>query len=422
MKRLHFVICFMGLIFGFFGLSVAASEETVSLNALIEDAQKNNPRLTALRLHQQATKEDISQSTFLDDPQLTLTQWGIPRNFNVGQSEETWLSIEQSFPYPGKRSLKREIATIDWEISKQEYEAKQFAITAEIKSAYYNLFLAYKMIELHREQELLLNEFIKISEKKYALGQSTQQDLLKAELELEKLHNGRMLLEQDLLANKTKINALLNRASSAPMGKPEEMLYRPFPFLYDALTQEALSNQSHLKTALLYVKKNEAMKTLTKKAALPDFMIGLSYWNVHGNEDQFMAMGKMNLPWVFGGTSSAGGKYDLKNRKANLEAETAKADYNALKNETLSEINIIFTKIKTDEQLIERYQKTISPLAKQSLASAQIGYQSGKTDFLNFIESLRTLLDLQMEYYTQLTDYWQQIAILSPLIGKEINP
>jgi outer membrane protein TolC len=411
----------MGFIFGFLGLSFAASEETISLSSLIEQAQKNNPALQALRLHQQGTQEEISQSTFLDDPQFTLTQWGIPRNFNVGQSEQTWLSIEQSFPYPGKRSLKRQIATLDWEISKQEYEGKQFAITAEIKSAYYNLFLAYKMIDLHQEQQLLLNEFIKISEKKYALGQSTQQDLLKAELELEKLHSGRMVLEQDLLANKIKLNALVNRAGSDPMGKPEEMLYRPFPFLYDALTQEAFNNQSHLKSALFDVKKNESMKTLTEKAALPDFMIGLSYWNIHGDEDQFMLMGKMNLPWAFGGTT-AGGKYDSKNSKAKLEAEKAMASYNALKNETSSEIQIIFTKIKTAEQLIERYQKRLIPLAKQSLTSAQIGYQSGKTDFQNFIESFRTLLDLQMEYYTQLTDYWQQIAMLSPLIGKEINP
>jgi len=412
MKKVHFVTCFILL----FLAKVAVAEETVLLRSLFEEAEKNNPTLTALRLHQESVKEEIAQSTFLDDPQLTVTQWGIPRNFNVGRSDETWLGIEQTFPYPGKQGLKQKIATMDWEIAQQEYQTKKFEVTAEIKSAYYNLFLTYKAIDLHQEHQALLTEFIKIAERKYAIGQSTQQDFLKAELELAKLHNGRMTLEQDLLILKTTINTLLNRPEDFLMGKPEEMLYRPFPFLYDTLTQEALSNQHRLKGARFRVEKSESVKTLTKKATLPDFMIGLSYWNIHSDEDQFMAMGKMNLPWVFGG------KYDSKNRKAVLEADTAKADYNAIKNETLSQIKTIFIKIKTNEQLIDSYQSKLIPLAKQSLAAAKISYASGKTDFLNFIESERTLLNLQMEYYMKLTDYWQQVAMLSPLIGKEINP
>ncbi|MBI3358265.1 MAG: TolC family protein [Nitrospirae bacterium] len=402
--------------------SVAAGEETVTLSSLIEEAQKNNPALTALRLHQETVKEEISQSTFLDDPQLTLTQWGIPRDLNIGRSDQTWLGIEQSFPYPGKRLLKRKIATNDWEIAQQEYQAKRLEVTAEIESAYYNLLLIDKTIDLHQEHQSILNEFVEIAEKKYAVGQATQQDLLKAEVELAKLHNGRLTLGQDRIVTRAKINALLNRPDSTPIGRPEQLAYRPLPFLYDTLTQEALNNQNNLKSARFRVEKSEAMKTLTKKATLPDFTIGLSYWNVHGgtspasDENQWMAMGKMNLPWVFGE------KYNAKNRIAALEEDTAKAEYNALKNETLSQIKTIFTKIKTDEQLMDSYENNLIPLAKQSLAAAQIGYQSGKTDFLNFIDSQRTLLDLQMEYYMQLTDYWQQVAMLSPLIGNEINP
>ena len=407
-------IVIAGFIFLF--SSIAIAEETASLASLIEEAQKHNQALAALRLHQEGAKEEITQASFLDDPHLTLTQWGIPRNFDIGRSEETWLGIEQAFPYPSKRFLKRGIATMDWEISKQEYQAKQVAITAEIKSAYYNLFLNHKTIDLHQEHQILVNEFIKIAEKKYAIGQSTQQDLLKLELELAKLHNRRMVLEQDLISNKTTINALLNRPDSTPIGKPEDIPYRPFPFLYDALIQEALRHQQGLKGALFRVEKSEAMKTLIQKAALPDFMIGLSYWDVHSGENQWMVMGKMNLPWAFRE------KYTSKNRKAALEADEATASYNALKNETLSQIKTIFTEIKTDEHLIDHYHQKLIPLAKQSLMSAQIGYQSGKTDFLNFIESERTVLDLQMEYYMTLTDYWQKVAMLSPLIGKEMTP
>jgi len=417
MKILQFsCIVLTGFIFGFFSASTAVAEETTSLRSLIEEAEKNNPKLTALRLHQEVAREEITQAPFLDDPALTLTQWGIPRGFNIGRSEETWLGVEQTFPYPGKRFLKREIATIDWEIAKEEYQAKQLEVTAEIKSAYYNLFLITKTIDLHQEHQALLKEFIRIAETRYAVGHLSQQDLLKAEVELAKLHNGLMTLEQDRISTKAMINALLNRPDGHPMGKPEQVLYRPFLFLYDTITKEAINSKPDLKSALFRVEKSESMKTLTKKDVLPDFMIGLSYLDVHGDENQWMAMGKINLPWVFGG------KYDSKNRKAQLEADEARASYDAVRNETISKIKTIFTKIKTDEQLIDRYQNRLIPLAKQSLTSAQIAYQQGRGDFLNFIDSERTLLDLQIEYHMKLTDYWQQVAALSPLVGKEINP
>ncbi len=403
MKKLYFVIGFIaGVVTPFLSFSVVTAEETVSLLSLIEEAQRNNPELEALHLDQEGAKEEIIQAPFLDDPQLTLTQRG--------------LGIEQAFPYPGKRSLKREIATLDWEMAQQEYQAKQLEISAEIKSAYYNLSFIYKTIDLHQEHQGLLTQFIKIAEKKYAIGQSTQQDLLKTEVELAKLHNGRMTLEQDILATKAKINALINQSDSYPIGRPEDITYRPFPFLYAKLIEEAVSLQHGLRRALFRVEKNEAMKNLTKKAKLPDFMLGVTYVNLQQAESEWMLMGKMNLPWVFWE------KYSAKNRKAVLDEDMAKASYNALKNETLAQIKIIFTKIKTDEQLIDSYQNRLIPLAKQSLEVAQIGYQSGKTDFLNFIDSERTLLDLQIEYYMTLTDYWQQVAMLSPLIGKEINP
>jgi outer membrane protein TolC len=393
------------------------AEETISLHTLIEEAQKNNLQLTALRFHQAGMEEEIAQSVILDDPTLTLTKWRIPSNFNIGQSQETWLEVAQSFPYPGKRSLKRNIATIDWEIAKQAYQEKLLEVTAEIKSAYYNLLLITKTVTLHHEHQALLTAFIKIAEKRYAVGGLTQQAILKTEVNLNKLHNSLMVAEQDKIQTEAKMNALLNRPESSPMERPKQIAYLPFSLSYQTLAEEALIHQAGLKIALLQAQKSKITKALTKKEILPDVMIGLAYMDMqNGEENPWMATGKIALPFVFWK------KYDSKNRKAALEVDKAETDYQALKNETLLQIKTIFTRIKTDEQLIESIQKKLIPLATQSLAVAQIDYQSGKNDFMNFIDSEQTLLDLQMEYYTKLNDYWQQIAWLSPLIGKEIAP
>jgi outer membrane protein TolC len=59
------------------------------------------------------------------------------------------------------------------------------------------------------------------------------------------------------------------------------------------------------------------------------------------------------------------------------------------------------------------------PLALQALEAARIGYRTGKTDFLIWIDSERTLLDFQMEHLMKLTDFFQQIAKMEQIVGKE---
>jgi outer membrane protein TolC len=106
---------------------------------------------------------------------------------------------------------------------------------------------------------------------------------------------------------------------------------------------------------------------------------------------------------------------------ANLEEEEAKANLSAMKNETLLGITTLFNEIKTAEQQIGNYKNRFIPLALQALEAARIGYRIGKTDFLNWIDSERTLLDIQMEHAMKLTEFWQQVAKMEQIIGKEVT-
>jgi outer membrane protein TolC len=413
MKRPIFIML-IGVIIGLPCVALAAEEEIISLASLIEEA-KNNPTIEALRLRSEAAKEEIEAAYALEDPLFSLAQSGIPENFNIGQSEETFIGIEQSIPYPGKRALKREIATFDWEATRQEYRSSVLIVISEIKQTYYQLFLLYKKIDLHKEHQALLKEFVQIAQKKYARGQGSQQDILKAEIELAKRHNDLIELTNSLPSLCARINMLINRPLETPLERVEELTPRPFSFTHDAAIEEAQLSQPELKSASLMIEKSRLAKNLAQKEYRPDFTVELQYWNVHQNGNKWMAMGKMNLPWVFKK------KIDAKSRKAFLEEHAALSLYTARKNETFREMKSLFTTIKSTEQLLTNYLTHLIPLANQSLQVSQINYQAGKTDFLNLIESERGLLDIQMEYYMKLTAFWEQVAKLEPLIGKDIH-
>ena len=389
--------------------------EELDLNLLIEEALKSNPEIETARQQWEVTKKDVPQALSLEDPQISITQWSIPSNFNIGDADETWYGIGQSFPFPGKLALRGEISAKEADISEQMYLAKGRELAAAVKLAYYQLFLIHKSIDLHLEHQALLEEFIQIAEHKYALGQVSQQDILKAQVEMSRLHNSLLLLEQDKISMQAGINTLLNRPPETPLGRPEEVSYRHFPVTLEGLQQQALDVKPELKAAAITIEKSEKAKSLAGKNYLPDFMVEIQYWDVHTGPNRWMAMGKINLPWIFKT------KYDARTQQAAAEGKKALAEYIVVRNRTLFELKDLFVKIKTAEHLIEVYKDGVLPQAEQSLAASRIGYLAGKVDFLNLIDSERTLRDFQLEYYAALTQYEQSIARLEREVGTELR-
>ena len=387
----------------------------IRLADLIQEALDTNPEVLSARQRWEAAREEIPQAKSLEDPQLTVTQWAMPSNFNIGNADETWYGIGQNLPFPGKRSLRGQIAAKAADAVEQEYLAKLREITARVKGIYYQLFLIQKSIQLHLEHQTLLEELIQIADQKYAVGQVSQQDLLKAQVEFSKLHNSLLVLEQEKVSASAEMNALLNRPPEMMLGHIEEVGYHPLPLTLQDLTHQALEKKQELQAASLMIKKSEQALALAKKNYLPDFMVEVMYWDVHTGPNQWEAVGKINLPWIFKS------KYVARIRQTVAEEAQARADYTAIRNQTLLQLQDLFTKIKTAEQLIGVYQNGVLPQAEQSLEAARIGYQSGKVDFLNLIDSERTLLDLRLEYFGTLVQFWQSVTQLERTVGRELE-
>jgi len=400
------------------GGSVSDAQEppaTLKLQDLIQEALAHNPDLAAARLRWEASREVIPQARSLEDPEFSITQWRIPSNFNLGREGETWYGISQTFPFPGKLSLKGQVAQQEAEIAEQTHQTKIREVTTKVKTAYYQLFLINKAIELHLEHQTLLEEFAKIADEKYAVGQVSQQDSLKARVELSKLHNSLLVLEQEQVSAQAEINALLNRPPQMPLGKPEEVIYHPFSLTLENLQQQALQERPELHAATIAIRRSEKARSLAKKNYLPDLMMEVMYWDVHDGPNQWEVVTEINLPWIFKA------KYDAKVRQAVAEEKQARSEYQGMRNQTLFELKDLFVKVKTSEQLIQMYQSGVLPQAEQSLGAARIGYQAGKVDFLNLMDSERALRDFQVEYYTALAEYQQRIAELERGVGAEFQ-
>ncbi len=105
------------------------------------------------------------------------------------------LMLTQPLPWPGKRDLRGKIAGLGADISKVSAERTRLSLQADVKRAYFGLLLVRGQLRLLEDQALFLEKAQAITQARYEVGQGAQADLLRAQLERNRLNQARLTLQ-----------------------------------------------------------------------------------------------------------------------------------------------------------------------------------------------------------------------------------
>ncbi len=407
----------IGLWGGLMPAQAAPPSNPLGLEAIVTEALERNPEIQAARHRWQAAKERAPQARALDDPEFKIEFFNTPQNLDVTRTENTIFGLSQRFPFPGKLGLKEGLAIKEAEMAASMLLAKEREVAAQVKTAYYELFLAHKDIEIHHEQIDILKEFFEIANARFRAGKVAQVDVLKATVELSKLFNKLPVLEQQRETAKAKLNILLNRAPQAPLGIPVEPAGPRERRTLEDLQQMAIQNRPELRALDLELVRSQTATALAQKQYYPDFNVMVERFQNFGSRDGFGAVMTMSLPFSFWTKP----KYDAGVREAAANVESAKAAYQVLKNQALFEVKDFLAKLDAAEKLITLYKTTVIPQARQTLESARVNYQAAKVEFLTLLDAERAIKDFQLEYYRALTGFEQRMAELERAIGTDLG-
>ncbi len=421
LSKLAKAIFFLFLVLGPF--SSWAQSETPRLNAdqLVEEALQNNPEILAAKKKWEAYKERIPQASALEDPMFGFGIINLPTSFSFHQEDMTMkeFSISQKLPFPGKRPLMKAMASKEAEAVSTEIHAKVHQIIKDVKSAYYDLSHMYRATEVVQRNKEILENFAKIAETKYSVGEAIQQDVLKAHVEVSKMVDELIMLGQRKKALEAKLKALLNRPPETQIGEPEEVIFKKFPYTLEELQKMALEMNPTLKGMKKMIEAKEKAYALAKREYYPDFNLRFAY----GQRDRLMGarqddmltgMVELNIPIYFKW------KQDPKVAEKKAEVLAAEAQYQAMKNEVLFMVADMSSMTQRVERQIDLYQSGIIPQSGLQLNSALSAYRVNKADFLTLLDSQMTLYKYELEYHLALTEYEKNVAGLGATIGKEL--
>ncbi|MBI5047901.1 MAG: TolC family protein, partial [Deltaproteobacteria bacterium] len=223
LRHLSFSLIFFILATGHWSLVTAS--EVATLSSLIDEAKKNNPEIQAYQKRVKAKEARVKIEGILDDPQLKVEIEDIPgdKPFNLGDSMQTRYTFSQMLPFPGKLSLKQKAAMKEALMVSQEARSKEVEIVTMLKEAYFDYGYIIEITGATQEIKEILSQMAKIAEIRYSTNQASQQDVIKAQVELTMINNELIYLEAEKNIVMAKINSILNRDSELPIGEPEDI-------------------------------------------------------------------------------------------------------------------------------------------------------------------------------------------------------
>ena len=383
------------------------------LPELIQEVLARNPELVATRKQWEAATNRIAQARSLDDPILSVQLWNIPQTFNVTQTGNSIFGLSQNLPFPGKLALKSDVASRSADMTEQAIHAKERELIVRLKQAYYDLFLAQRVIQVHHEQIDLLKQFFEITNAKFRVGKGSQADVLKAQVELSLLHQQLPVLEQRRKTAEAMLNTLLDRDTSSPLGIAQEPSQLPIEKPLDDLHSLALNDRPELKAAELDVQRSEQSHALAQRQYYPDFNVAFQRFQNFQANDGFGAYVAMSIPFAFWTKP----KYDAGVQEAVAAVAAAQAQQHTLENMTRFQVNDLLAKLRATDQVATLYRTTILPQAEQSLESARVGYRVGKGSFLDLIDAQRAWRGFQHEYFKAIVDRQNRLTELEQVVG-----
>ena len=390
--------------------------DEVRLQDLVSEALQKSPEILASEAQAKAAGYRVPQAGSLPDPMVMFgyQNEGWDRYTYGKEPDAQWMfSASQMFPFPGKRSLKEEMARQDAEGTAILHESVKLKTIARVRELYYDLFLAYKTIDLLKERTALFSRIEDAALARYSSGTGMQQEVLMAQTEKYMLIEREEMQKQKIQSLEAMLNSTVGRDVNAPLGRPAELALSLQVKGLDELLNRAYDHSPDIRIRQRMVAAAEAKVKMAEKEYYPDFTVAGSYFTRGGG--QFMDM------WSLTTTVNVPLYYRSKQRQAVLESEAvlagAKRELEAARLMVASSIRDAYSMYATSERLMDLYKNGLMPRAYQDFESALAGYTTGRTEALTVINRLKALIDFETLYWVQVAEHGKASARFEAMTG-----
>ena len=359
-----------------------APEDPV-LAGLLKEALDRDPSLHKAAAQVRMDQEKVPQAKALPDPTLSLGMQNDGFNrIQVGRMETSFYSVAftQPFPWPGKRGLRQDVAALGVKVSETAETRARLGLEADVRRGYAALLLVRGQLALLKDQALFLDQAERLARTRYEVGQGSQADLLRAQLEKTRLEQARFGLEAEERAAVADLNRLRLHDPADPIPTTAALADLPEP---PRLTPEEVEARSpEMAAARLGVEQTRRLVDLAKLDRRPDFALTAGIMP-RGSFDPMWQVGvSLSLP-IYGRSKQqralAEHEHHLHAQNADVAAVRSLLDQRTA--ERLAQIDAL-------EKAKALYEQGLLVQSEASFRATLAQYEAGRTGFLAALEAL----------------------------------
>ena len=376
------------------------------------------PGQMALEARAAALDERAVVAGELPDPMLRIGLNNFPLEsggFSTEGMTQVMVGYRQAFPAGKTRSLSYEKFGLLSDQMSENANARERSVRTAAQNAWLELYFLSRAEKLIRESRPFFADLAEITRSLYAVGRKTQQDVLRAELELSRLDDRLIDIERRRGRAQSALAEWIGEDAKRPVASnfPNWNSLPPLPDLH-----QGLRTHPALIAANAQVDASDADVKIADERSKPSWALDIGY----GYREGYLPNGDPRSDLVTIGVTVGLPFFRKKSVDSSLTA--ALQDRSAAISSMLRLERVLGSQLEAEHAQWRELTRRLLLYDTQSLNQARgqaeaalLAYQSDAGDFADVMQSYIGYLNTQIEHIRLSVDRAQSYAVLANLAG-----
>jgi outer membrane protein, heavy metal efflux system len=357
-----------------------------------------NPELRASNARVDAAAGRALQAKQWSNPELGLSaeEWPVSGGRGFSDAIQT-IGIAQTLPFPGKKSLDKQIGGAGVKVSEAELALRRVEIVRDTKAGFFRVLAAERLVEVSTQLVVVAESSAAIARKRVEAGAAPYQEQLRAELQSEQARTELAGFQRELATARQTFVTTLGRPDLKDALLRGELRQTPL----DAYLTGAVSAQLAQHPSAIAARAGlDRAQLEARRATLepyPDVKLALSGGRMGETDQSIIQLGfTVPLPIVDSGKG--------RKREARANVEAAAAELELVNLQLVREWSNALRRYRAAAEQVARYREQILPKADEALRLVQIGFEQGKFNFIDLVDTQRTTAEARLAFQQKLLE------------------
>jgi outer membrane protein TolC len=349
----------------------------------------------------------------LPPAELGFEAWNLPlaRPYALGEADMYMVELRQRFPAAGSLDARARAMAEEAQAMLAELSSEERIVAERAANAFADYVQAFAEKRLQERQLALLARMGQAVRARYTTGGSGLAEAARIDVEVTKAQRALARIGGDIARSRATLNAVLRRPPGAALGEPRETPPETVRISVEDLIARAEANRGATLSADARVRAAGARREAAEaEARVPEFMVGLGYWQDPTMRPGMGVTASMSLPWLWGPNRD-------RVRQAGEEEAAERAARDNASLDTQAEVSEAHARLLALEAQFSVIRGQALPATSRSMEALSAAFSTGNASLLEWVDVARSLLDLEMEMVVLHGDLQRGVASLERAVG-----